>query len=257
MTNEEKNEIQKLVYDNYKLDSNAVKNLSIIACGLQKDGMILPDNINIKGTLSADAGIKSGGFVSGKQNRARYIRVGNTDLSLAVLANWTMVELRAFDLYGNNIALNKKVNIGTLKSLTEYNENGVKRATPVYNNTNVVANTTAAGITDGKIYNANGQILETKIVDKKPTLGIIDNYTNGIHGNKGIYEVEIDLGQEYSIYQIQLFNRMFKDDIDRWKELVSNRMSGTVVKLLDSDYNVNRVINTGVWLNVFSKEYTL
>ncbi len=72
---------------------------------------------------------------------------------------------------------------------------------------------------------------------------------NFYHGNTGANELEIDLGQEYHISQIVLFNR--------YHDGLSDRMDNTSIQLLDKDKKRNRIIFTGNWLHAYSKEYTL
>jgi hypothetical protein len=299
MTNIDKEDIKKLIYETYKIDVQAIKNLSTIAVALQKDGLILPGNGNVKGKLDvggefvcnenivtlgnlvsksdivgkawitaagtitsggemnavgkitsggeinavgkitsggeiiANSNIHSKGYIEGRQNKARYIRIGNTDLSIANKLYWTLIEVRAYDQFGNNVALGKTVNYGNLVPITEYDNFGTIKSSPLYNNTTFSFGN-PSNITDGKIFTDNPSRVD-----------------HGVTGtNDGLYEFEIDLVYEYPLYQIQLFNRYI---IGGYNE----RLSGTVIKLLSSNRVVNRVINTGLWHNIMSKEYTL
>jgi hypothetical protein len=69
------------------------------------------------------------------------------------------------------------------------------------------------------------------------------------HGNDGANELEIDLGQEYIIYNIVVYGR-YHDGY--WI-----RANNTSIQLLDKDKKQNRIIFTGNWENSYSKEYTL
>ena len=91
------------------------------------------------------------------------------------------------------------------------------------------------------------------------TWGMPGNITNGnalaanndcYHGNDSKdHELEIDLQKLYSIGQIIIYNR--------YDSLLSNRANNTSIQLLDSNKKVIRIIFTGNWLTIYSKEYIL
>ena len=165
--------------------------------------------VNIPGKLQVND-------VFSTKNKARFIRVGNTDPLIGPVQYWTLIELRVFDHTGANVALNKSVSILQGSAL----------------DSRFVAN----NITNGKIFD-------------NPA-GPSENMLLGYHGCKdGINQLEIDLGAEMDIFQIQLINR--------WHGGVSERMNGTIVELLDAQKNKIRSINTGIWLSIYSKEYIL
>jgi microcystin-dependent protein len=61
MTDIDKEDIKKLIYETYKIDVQAIKNLSTIAVALQKDGLILPGNGDVKGKLNVVGDIETKG----------------------------------------------------------------------------------------------------------------------------------------------------------------------------------------------------
>jgi hypothetical protein len=188
------------------------------------------NNIDISGTLtiknklntsdiitSGSIDISSNAIIKGslykKENIARYVRVGNKLKSgIAHYDYWTIKEVEIYDSSGTNIAFNKPVTV-----------------------------------TDGKTHHPNDN-----------NWGLPGNITNGsakdvdndsYHGGTGTNELEIDLGKEYYISQIVIFNR--------YNGQAEHRANNTSIQLLDSNRNVNRVIFTGNWLQCYSKEYIL
>ena len=218
---------------------------------INKDGDIEGNNLKLKGNLIVND-------ILIKKNRARIIRVGNinstdvmdensfknafsfsgnanatsttstekkTDKSLAAEDFWSLIEIRVFDDTGINRAAN-----GTVKQITG-------KPNPYTKVDNII---------DGSIISINKE-----------------NEANGYIGDKGKHLLEINLGDEYNISQIQLFNR--HDPIDPTKPKVSDRMNDTIVELI-SDLNyktvpqvlyLNRRINTGLWDGIYYKEFIL
>jgi hypothetical protein len=150
-----------------------------------------------------------------KKNKARYIRVGNTDGTLRK-DYWTLVELRAYDQNGNNVALGKPVRI------LQGNAYSMLDAPP-------------QKIVDGQVFDSPA--------------ALHDNWNKGYHGNPGLNVLEIDLGEEVDLSQVELFNR--------WNADIDWRMDGTTIEFIGADGNRNRIIYTGLWHRQYSKEYTL
>jgi hypothetical protein len=184
------------------------------------------NNINSTGStklttldVSGTANLKDinvSGNINKKQNKARYIRIGNRLPSAMDKADyWTIKEIEVYDQSGINIALYKPVTVTA--GTTPY---------PGDSNWGLKEN-----IVNGRAIAAN------------------DNDTDCYHGNTGENELEIDLGVEYDISQIVLHNRYSAD--------YSWRANNTSIQLLDANRNKNRVIYTGNWLKVYSKEYIL
>jgi hypothetical protein len=234
---------------------------------ISKDGNIEGNNLKLKGNLTVND-------ILIKKNRARIIRVGNInstdvidensfknafrflgnannanaasttsaekkkDKSLAAEDFWSLIEIRVFDDTGINRAAN-----GTVKQITGKPDTSQFKFNKV------------DFIIDGDIFRINKDN---------------DNGVNGYIGGKGKHLLEINLGDEYNISQIQLFNR--NDPIDPKEPKVSNRMNDTIVELI-SDLNytnatandktvpqvlyLNRRINTGLWDGIYYKEFIL
>lgn len=218
---------------------------------IHKDGnAFFAGNITIPGRLSAKditiPGNLTANDVITNKNKARYIRVGNmksidiinrntgvkstnSDSPLAVKNYWTLIEIRVLDKNG--------VNLAELKDVKQ-------------NQGNPTNNTIPTNITNGKIFPDSS----------KPSK---DNYLDGYHGGTGTHQLEIDLGNEYDIDAIELYNRYIagKDenkssptyDID-----IEARMNGTIVELINGNKDIiNRTIHTGLWHRTYSKEYIL
>ncbi len=184
----------------------------IFRIGVHDEGPKL--DIHRNGNAFFNGNVYTGGHVLQKRNKARFIRVGNTDASIRK-DYWTLVEIRAYDHDGNNVVVGKPVKI--LQGSAWENRTPPNR------------------ITDGAIFNA-------------PT-ALHENWDKGYHGNPGVNVLEIDLGAEIDLAQIELFNR-WNGDID-W------RMDGTTVELIGADGKRNRIIYTGLWHRQYSKEYLL
>ena len=164
--------------------------------------------------IHRNGNVFTGGIVFEKRNKARFIRVGNTDASIRK-DYWTLIELRAYDHAGNNVSAGKPVK--------------VLQGSPWENRT------PPGKITDNAIFNSPADLS--------------DNWDKGYHGNPGLNVLEIDLGGEIDLAQIELFNR--------WHADVDWRMDGTTIELIGADGNRNRIIYTGLWHRQYSKEYLL
>ena len=148
------------------------------------------------------------------KNRARYIRVGNKDGSLRK-DYWTLIELRAYDQNGNNVAAGKPVKILEGRKWADQ--------------------TPPERIVDGQVFDSS--------------TALHDNWYKGYHGDTGINVLEIDLGAEVNLSQVELFNR--------WNADIDWRMDGTTIELIATDGKRNRIIYTGLWHRQYSKEYIL
>lgn len=71
----------------------------------------------------------------------------------------------------------------------------------------------------------------------------------GCHGTTGTTVLQVDLGGENVLSDIQLFNR--------WHGELDMRLDGTTIELIGNDGVVNRTIHTGLWHRQYSKEFTL
>jgi len=173
---------------------------------------------NVTGNVTGNVAGDVSGNIYNKKNMARFIVVGNADpIGINREDFWTLKEIQVFDNSGNNIALNKPIK--------------VTKGTSAFPNNS----------TWGKVKNLNNGNAKAE-----------DN--DGYRGNTGENEVEIDLSndnenKELAINQIVLYNRYHSE--------VAQRANGTSIKLLDKNRNLNRIIHTGNWLTIYSKEYTL
>jgi hypothetical protein len=251
------------------------------ALDLYDDGNVkIPGNLKVD-TLTADN-------VLIKRNRARYIRVGNihsTNLydlfgenkkdktsEFAVADYWSLIKIRVLDHDGNNILVTK-TGISVMKIEGDPYTNTINIGTgakqnPIYSaNENKITN-----IINGNIYSNPGI----------PSDNLSISNILGYHGGKGIHQLEIDLVDEYDIACIELYNRytsitdkQFRtsdgdlknknenetsisyDGIPGIGIKVSSRMNGTIVELISADKIINRSIHTGLWTDVYFKQYIL
>jgi hypothetical protein len=63
----QKEEVKQLIYNIYKVDVNAIKNLSVIANKLQEGGLTIPGDLTVTGKLNVTGDIK-GNEISNKTN---------------------------------------------------------------------------------------------------------------------------------------------------------------------------------------------
>ena len=186
---------------------------------LNRQGVHIGKNLDGNGNLTVDGDIKIGnttirsdGRIYQSRNSVRFIRVGTRYNGLNARKNyWTIRELVVYDIEGNNVALNKPVKINAGSALSPSKPENI----------------------------VNG-----RFVDR-------DDWHNDYHAinNNNMNELEIDLGQEYNLEQIVLYNRHHHE----W----SDRLNGTTIELLNKDKLRTRLIHTGNWDHAFSKEYLL
>ena len=158
--------------------------------------------------------------------------MGNTDRELAcdqnwdpkLIQRWGIVEIRIYDINFKNVSHNKPV---TLLKGTSVGHAG----------------TVPQNIVNGKIFNT----------DNAGNNVLADNGLNGYSVDKaGIKELsllEIDLGLEYNIHHIVIFNR--------FHGAKEEGMNGTTIKLIGQGKDLRNVIHTGMWYQTYSKEYIL
>jgi hypothetical protein len=203
---------------------NNINNIGKITSNDISSNNINTNNINTNN-------IMINGNLYKRQNRTRYIRVGNKfseNTQINIVDYWTLLELQAFDYSGNNVAENKPVTITAGKNV------GASWSSP-------------SNITNGLV-------------------GIRDSIDANIlyHGDVGVNELEIDLGQEYDLSQIVLFNRPAPTDVFNSTKSTdlnvlagSERLNNTTIQLFDKDKKLVRRIYTGIWYTTYSKEYIL
>jgi hypothetical protein len=163
-------------------------------------------------------GVITSNRVNNKENNAQFIRIGNKIDATLRKDYLTIIEVRVYSHSGENIALNKPV------SIIEG-----KRWSGALNNDGLHGN-----ITNGIIF---------------PTNTHSDNWMHGFIGDIGINVLQIDLGAEYNISQIEIFNR--------WNDLFDWRLDGTTIELIGANKNVNKIIYTGLWHRQYSKTFLL
>jgi hypothetical protein len=240
----------------YNADIEAIRNLSSIATQLTTGGLTIPGTLNVSGITKVNSLYTGGGtnnnpggkdapwethfpyrgdgnnYIRGdtiidgnvtipnnklnkKENRARYIRIGNKEVPELRQDYWTLIEAKVYNSDGINIALKKPV---AILEGTAYDNN----ASPPGN------------ITNNIIFPNNVQS---------------DNWNLGYHGNPGVNVIQIDLGANNYISQIELYNR--------WSADVDWRMNGTTIELYDESGVRNKIIYTGLWHRQYSKTYLL
>ena len=174
---------------------------------------LIGKDIQASGTIT---GTIITGTINNTRNRARYIIVGNHKRPDLAIDSWSLIEAEVYDINGVNIAKGKQVSIvkGAGGDTTNY---------------------PPSKITDGQIFTNR-------------SFG--DNMINGYYGTSALSQgLEIDLGADYDLSQIVLFNR--------FSEPISSRLNGTTIELVNSAKIPVRLIQTGIWNNIYSKEYTL
>ena len=224
----------------------------------------IPGSPDIPGSTHNDSKLKvntlefNGNFQ--KRNKAQFIRVGNirafgTDnfkQEFALPNYWHLIEIRVFNQKGENVSENTT-------GATGPNSSSVDTVKGVPGIENIPFNNS----------NKNNIINGTIFTDPaKPT----NNITNGYFGDKGYHLLDIKLKDniEHDISHIELYNWYrpgLEDDDDNpdYQTAYTSRMNGTIIELWSAippgktmnDRTLNRVINTGIWENIYSKEFLL
>lgn len=195
-----------------------------------------------------------------KRNKAQYIRVGNiragTNSNIkqefALPNYWHLIEIRVFNQKGENVSENKTGATG-----------------PSFSSVDTVKG--VLGIDNKPFYNSNKNNIINGTIFTDPAK-LIDNHTNGYLGDKGYHLLEIKLKDniEHDIYHIELYNRYLQGVEDEkskpdYETAFTSRMNGTIIELWSAippgktmnNRTLNRVINTGIWENIYSKEFLL
>jgi hypothetical protein len=181
------------------------------------------NNVDISGNLHVTGDI-SGNF-NKNYIRAQYIQVGNdlegrngiTDIDYKDY--WTISEIVAIDDNNKNVA----------KGITP---------TIIYGTEHDSTHFPLSAATDG-------------VIDKAMIYISNPDATNIYHGSTGENLIEIDLGTEKNLTQINLFGR-YSTDVN-----MTNRLNGTYIKLLDKNKKEVKLILTGRWENIHSKQFIL
>jgi len=114
----QKNEVKDLIYSTYKIDVNAIKNLSEIANKLQTAGVTLPGNLIMKGAILADNDIAHPDISNG----AVYSADGKM-----TIASKDLIRFRSSTNKSNTIEMNVKdgnLNLNALNAANGINVNG-------------------------------------------------------------------------------------------------------------------------------------
>jgi hypothetical protein len=85
----QKAEIKQLIYDNYKIDVNTIKNLSEIASNLQKDGLTIPGNLTVTGDIKSSNITNTGNIDTVNVKTTGNIKTSN----IKILGNINMKDL--------------------------------------------------------------------------------------------------------------------------------------------------------------------
>ena len=232
----------------------------------------MPDIINPDSTGSTSSKLKvntlefNGNFQ--KRNKAQFIRVGNirayttttngtttTDIfkqEFALPNYWHLIEIRVFNQKGENVS-----------------ENTTGATGPNSSSVDIVKGVTGIDNIPRNNSNKNNIINGTIFTDPaKPTNNIADGY----FGGKGYHLLEIKLKDniEHDISHIELYNWYFpglqaNKGEDDYESAYASRMNGTIIELWSAippgktinDRTLNRVIKTGIWENIYSKEFLL
>jgi hypothetical protein len=253
-------------------------NATTINAQINKDGDIEGYKLNLKDDISLinRTPTKSKWNISNTENnndtKLSFTRmIGNTNKS-AVL-----------DLYENgdvNISGNLKVNnvlktknrarfirVGNIQSITsEFSGNLIISDTTTPQTNNPLPGVEKDwSLIEIKVFDhKGGNIAKDKKVTIKvgsalnnsPPTNITNNIGVGYQGTGDRNQLEIDLGDEYDISQIQLFNTL--------DQKYTKRMNNTIVELISGTKDIpaepkiiNRIINTGLWDRISSKEFML
>lgn len=201
-------------FNNIKTQNlDVFNNINILQNKVKLNNLDISGNLNIN-NVDISGNLRIDGILTKKENVARYVIVGNKLKSgIDSQTYWTIHEVEIYDSSGTNIALNKPVTI--ISGKTEH------------------PNTSVWGL-PGNITSGHAKNEDT---DFYHAYDKTDN------------ELQIDLGKEYDIKQIIIYNR--------WNWNATERANNTSIQLLDSNRKVNRIIFTGNWNQAYSKEFML
>lgn len=225
------------------LSAEAIQNIAKIYADTNNTATF--NNINITGKITGNVtGNVTGKLMNNDGTTSLYL---NTDKNLIITD--VSGETR-WDLYGYTKDINKLrsaryIRVGNnIPSAISSQEYWTIREILVYDsNGNNIAKNKPITITVGSM---EGNNPATNVVNGNIPFSDTDFY----HGNSARNELEIDLGTEYNnISQIVIYNR--------YNYNYYFRADNTSIQLLDKDKKVNRIIFTGKWDGIDSKEYIL
>ncbi len=202
---------------------------NLIVKGDMSGNTIYGKNVKVLNNVDISGNLNVTGDISGNFNtnyiRARYIQVGNdlegrhgiTDIDYKDY--WTISEIVAIDDNNTNVA----------KDITP---------TIIYGTEHDSTRFPLSAATDG-------------VIDKAMIYISNPDAMNIYHGSTGENLIQIDLGSEKNLTQINLFGR-YSTDVN-----MTNRLNGTYIKLLDKNKKEVKLILTGRWENIQSKQFIL
>jgi len=214
-------------------------NVTTINAQIDKDGNINGNNLKLKGNLKVNNVLTT-------KNRARFIRVGNIQSSTSDISGNLIISDTMATTQQTNNSLPEFENNWSLIEIKVFNDKGVN-----------IANGKTVKIKEGIAFDnspptniTNNLITDIKNSDINNNIGV------GYQGTGDRNQLEIDLGDEYDISQIQLFNTLDPNN--------TRRMNNTIVELISGEKDkpeepviINRIINTGLWDRIYSKEFIL
>ena len=83
----QKAEVKQMIYDTYKVDVNAIKNLSEIASKLQKEGLTIPGNLTVTGDIRAN-NITSANEINIKDANTKLSKGDGNALRIKTAGGW-------------------------------------------------------------------------------------------------------------------------------------------------------------------------
>jgi hypothetical protein len=264
--------------------------ISVGSAKITRDGDIYGNNLNLKGSIIAEANnIFTGGIIAEANNdKGDLIELINTQKKDD---KWIISNTKSEDINDNKLSFTKKIGNTKDISVLELYDNG---------DVNIPGNLKVHRLVVNNIYKKRNKARYIRVGNKKSELAVpnywslkqikvfdhndinvaqgnsvivttnlgspvvMSTYNNdpnnivkdnmdGYYGGLGEHELQIDLVDEYDIYRIELYNI----NITNYQENLS-RMNGTNVELISYDgQTINRKIHTGLWKSVFSKEYIL
>ena len=294
----------KWIISNMKSNNDTINNNKLSFTRMNGDidkgvGLDLYDNgkVNIPGNL--EVSYCSVNNLLSRRNKAQYIRVGNiksidlversTGVKLdstkqisefSLQYNWHLIEIRVFDINNDNVSHLKpveKLSGETYFDDEGWTDNGYKNKKGEkikYNNKDRMRSS------ENLITNiVNGQIFKTgeNLSDNMKT-GFVTGYQGRGRGggDNAKHQIEINLGKEYDISHIELYNRYNDYHDSRTDEgndktnptygfPYTSRMNGTIVELISEippgktkeDRIINHRIDTGLWHFIYSKVFIL
>ena len=262
-------DIKKIISDIYQADIESIRNLSKLANDLTNNGKLrVPGGLEIDGKLIVKDDIKTSKNIYWYNGKGKLIANVHDGANIHLDNNHGK---RGVDLYANYANKGSRL---ILKDQNNSIRNDIWKSMPntakvryVEINNNKPHSSAHLSIKEIRVFDANGTNVAKGKTPKflgsnKKNYGSSnlnrmtndhyypgDNFNHYWHGDQGRYHIQIDLGREYDITQISIYNR--------WNATVDVRLNETELIAKDGKGHVVRRFQTGQWHRQYSKEYFL